>query len=119
MAVRTGTQMDTDMTAVETALTTAITTPSDANIAAVETALTTVETNAKDSVITASDGKGRISNNIVNVAQDFRSDVRHVRLTVPSTDATLRSKRLTRIEARHVTGPRAAWAAYRLAPTTD
>jgi hypothetical protein len=120
MAKRTGTQIKSDLTAVGSALTTAITTPTLANLAAVVTAASVVDTNSRDSRdIVGTDGE-LVGSSFSGIARSVRREVQnlirngHGQSVIPAADTR---KQLRKI-AGAVTSVNGPYAAYLAKGTT-
>jgi hypothetical protein len=125
MATRTGTQLkDTDAAAVESALDTLISTPSQANFDALLTALETVRVNGNDSrhSITTSDGRRDVGFGLAKAAKTLQSELRQALSKLPphastGKDFTGTASVWQKLENRHI--PRGPWASYRNVSTTN
>jgi hypothetical protein len=120
MAVRTGTQLKSDLSSAESAVDTLISSPTIANRDAAVTALNTAVANAKDSrLISATDAKGKIHQNFVECADALRHEIlnssaHHASATEPVGPASV-----FRSAKRTYLGNHGPWRAYASTATTD
>jgi hypothetical protein len=120
MAVRTGTQIKSDLATAETALNTLITTPNIANRDSAVTALATVVANAKDSrLISATDAKGKIHQNFVENADALRHEILNSSEHHRSATEPVGPAAIYRSIKRTYLGGHGPWAAYKTTATTD
>lgn len=127
MANRTGTQLKSDMTSVDTALSTAIGSPTDANIQAVIAALATVEQNGLDSRYQIqTPGGPQVAQfpalDTAMVAREAKRELEYVMGTQHNVAGASggnaeRIQALRLLKAR-MDGPGGGWDHYRAKPTT-
>jgi hypothetical protein len=121
MAIRTGTQIKSDIATAETAVDTLITTPTIVNRDAAVTALDTVIANSKQSrLIQSSDASARrIHADFVENADALRHEIlnssqHHATASQPVGPASV----FRSIKRTHI-GTHGPWVAYKTTPTVD